>query len=202
MARLEEELRDAEVGLRQLLGLAEAVGLQAGRGRVRLGEGGDADREVAGRADEAHQVERVVELAGRQVRVGGRVAAQREDVADARVGVAAHEVLELGVRVRSAGQVRHRRQRGVTRDLDDELVRALPGRAAGAIGHRHVGGRERLQLAQRRVQRHVVGLRPGREELERDGLPRCEQLVNPGLRTHAAEGYRPGRRRPRAADDS
>ena len=49
---------------------------------MRLRVHGDADREVADAADEAHELDRVLQLARRQLEVGGRIAAQREDVLD------------------------------------------------------------------------------------------------------------------------
>ena len=105
MAGVEEELRDREVGLAQLLGGVATVGLEARRAWVRLGVRGDADREVAVLAHEADEIDRVVELARRQVEVLRRVAAEGQDVLDPGVAVAGDDLGELGSRV-CAAQVR------------------------------------------------------------------------------------------------
>ena len=89
---LEEELRDAEVGARELLGLAPPVGRAIGRRGMTFGVHRDADREIADAAHEIDEIGRVVEIAGREVEVLGRIAAERQDVLDARVAVARHDL--------------------------------------------------------------------------------------------------------------
>ena len=63
VVRLEEELRDPEVGLGELLRRVAPVALERRGARVRLGVHGDADREVADAPGEADQVDGVLELA-------------------------------------------------------------------------------------------------------------------------------------------
>ena len=72
---LEEELRDTEVGARELLGLPAAVGRAIGRRGMPFRVHRDADGEVADPAHEVDEVGRVVEIAGRQVQVLRRIAA-------------------------------------------------------------------------------------------------------------------------------
>ena len=85
---VEEELGDGEVGRGQLLGGVASVALARRRARVRFGMRGDAHREVADLADEPHELDRVLELTGREIEILGRVAPQREDVVDPGVAVA------------------------------------------------------------------------------------------------------------------
>ena len=93
---VEEELRDREVGLAELLGGVATVGLDTLRTWVRLRVRGDADREVAVLANEADEIDRVRELARREVEVLRRVAAQGEDVLDPRVAVARDDLRRAG----------------------------------------------------------------------------------------------------------
>ena len=60
VASVEEELRDREVGLAQLLGGVATVRLDALRAGVRLRVRGDTHREVAVLANEADEIDRVV----------------------------------------------------------------------------------------------------------------------------------------------
>jgi hypothetical protein len=84
---LEEELRHREVGNGQLLRRMATVGLDVGGTRVRLGVRGDSDGEVADATNQTHEIDRVLELPGRQLDAGRRVAAKRQDVVDAGVPV-------------------------------------------------------------------------------------------------------------------
>jgi hypothetical protein len=115
---VEEQLRADVVGAGVDLGL-EVVHLEhaVGRGGVAFGEAGDADAEAARvgmaaalveLADEAHEVGRVLEgvlvavVAGEVAR---RVAAEGEDVADAGLGVAFEDGLDVRLAVADAGEV-------------------------------------------------------------------------------------------------
>ena len=94
------------------------------------------------------------------------IAAQRDDVAHARLPVAARDVEDLAARRADAGQVRRRGQRGLAQDARHDVVRALAGRPVRAVGDRHEAWRERREaldrLPERLLHRRVVG----REELE------------------------------------
>ena len=122
---LEEELRDREVGQRQLLGEVAPVRREVRRPRVSGRVGRDADREVADLARHVDEVDRVLEL-----RVGGRrivrdVAAERHDVLHAGVGVVLQEVAHLGAGVADADDVGHGGHVAVALDLGDEVEGAL-----------------------------------------------------------------------------
>ena len=106
-ARLEEELRDAEVGSGELLGLAPPVRRPIGRRRMSLGVHRDTDGEVARVTHQLDEVVGVREIAGREVQILRRVAAQRKDVADPRVVIPRHDLGQLAAGVRRTGEVRH-----------------------------------------------------------------------------------------------
>ena len=96
---VEEELGDGEVGLGELLGGVAPVGLAARRRpRVRLRDGRRRRPEVADLADEAHELDRVLELAVGEVEVLRRIAAEGEDVVDPGVAVALDDLDQLGAR--------------------------------------------------------------------------------------------------------
>ncbi len=97
-----------------------------------------------------------------------RIAAQRHDVADADIVIAADDIVDLAARRADAGQMRGRRQAGLGQDAGDGGMGALAGRPAGAIGHRHETGRERRQPLDGVPQAalHLLGL--GRKELKGD----------------------------------
>ena len=98
----------------------------------------------------------------------GRIAAQRHDVADADVVIAADDVVDLAARSSDAGQMRGRQQVGLVEDAGDGGMGALPRRSAGAVGDRDEVGRQRRQPLDGLPQAllHLLGL--GREELEGD----------------------------------
>ena len=73
------------------------------------------------------ELDRVLQLPGREVEIGGRVAAEGEDVLDPRVAVALDDRRELGAGVRRAREVRHRGERGLAVDADDGVVGAARG---------------------------------------------------------------------------
>ena len=98
----------------------------------------------------------------------GGIAAQRHDMAHACRLVAARDLVDLRLGRLHAGQVRGRHQRRLAGEPRHGRVRALARRAAGAIGHRHEPGLQRLEPPDRRPQRLLHLLRLGREELEGD----------------------------------
>ena len=118
---------------------------------MRLRVRGDADREVAVLTDQADEIDRVRELARRQVEILRRVAAEGQDVLDPGVAVTGDDLESSVARVRGAREVRHRRHRRVAVDLDDEIVRALAGGCPGAVRDRHVRRLQRLETAERRA---------------------------------------------------
>ncbi|GAB3891639.1 hypothetical protein GCM10027612_37840 [Microbispora bryophytorum subsp. camponoti] len=108
-----------------------------------------------------------------------RVAAYGEDVAHARVGEPADEVAQLADRVVDRGEVGDGGERRLVRQPLDDVHRAVPGRAAGAVGHGDERRPQRFQLADRPPQLALplVGLR--REELERErALARGQQFAD------------------------
>ena len=109
----------------------------------------------------------------------GRVAPQREHVAHAGVGVLPDDLAQLGDGRAHAGEVRDRGHRGLGRDALGDAYRAVAGRAAGAVGHRHERRGQPLELAQRLPQRALALVGLGREELERVRVPALgEQLAD------------------------
>ena len=178
----QHHLGHRELGPGVLLGLQHAATSVVERRRVAvpLGEGRDPDRElVAGRADQRDQLRGVVDAAvgrhPRRARAVGRVAAQRQHVADARLGVAssriAGQLLAWCARRRSGAPSAAWWSRGRSGSVI-AMVRSRV-RAAGAVGDRHEGRAQRLELADRAPQRLLAGLVLGREELEgeRPSLP-------------------------------
>jgi magnesium-transporting ATPase (P-type) len=97
-----------------------------------------------------------------------RIATQRHDVAHAGSAIAADHLVDLGAGRGNASEMRGGRQRGFAQNALDGRVRALAGRAAGAVCHGYEARGERRQPCDRFPQRlvHLLGLR--REELEGD----------------------------------
>ncbi len=151
-----------------------------GRARVPLGERGDADAEVAGGLEQLDELRRVGKAfrmgnPGR-VRIAGRVAAQREHVADADAGVAADDVAQLRDRVVDRGEVGHRVQLGLLGDRAGHLDGTFARGPAGPVGY---GDERRLELLDAangapELPLSLVGLR--REELERERPARLEHV--------------------------
>ena len=157
--------------------------LGIGRPRVLLRERGHPDAEIADRPDQADQIRRVAkalrmgEPVG--VRVTRRVTAQGEHVVHPDRGVRADHLPELGHRVVHRGQVPDRGERGLLGDPARHPDRPVPGRSAGAVGHRDEGRPQRLELPDRQPQLLFLGLRLGRHELERERLaPGREQVAD------------------------
>ena len=137
---------------------------------------------AAVRPDEGDELLGVLEGVPGTVVIGHRprrIAAQGQDVLDARIGIAVEDGRELLARVADARQVRDGRQPGLALDPHDQVVSPLARRAAGAVGHRHERGPERLELGDRleEIVGGPVGL--GREELEAEGRgPGLEDVLD------------------------
>ena len=110
------------------------------------GSVGAALVEAAGEGDELGGVLEGVVLTDVVLDAAGRVAAEREDVADAGGGVLGEDFVDLGLVVADAGKVRDGVELGFVFDADDEVVGQLPGGAAGAVGDGNEGGLESLQM--------------------------------------------------------
>src|SRR6185437_6594458 len=142
------------------------VVLGLARLRMVLGIRRDLDVEPVARllADEAHEVRGVAQLA-RHREAGGKVAAQRDDVADAARAVFPDHLAQALATGGDAGDVR----RGVLAlgdDLERRGERALARGAARAVRDGEERGRELRELLPRRAQLlHAFG-RLRREELE------------------------------------
>ncbi len=137
--------------------------------RVALRVQRDRDAGEPELAGQVQQLERVAQVALGKRRVGGerRVAVQREQVVDALVAVALQQLDELGAVMGGAGEVRQRHERRAD-EAHDEVVGALTGRAAGAVGDRDERGGEGRQRFERLVEGQRGLRRAGRPELERD----------------------------------
>jgi hypothetical protein len=111
--------------------------------------GGDRHFDVGDALDAGDEVGGVAIAAGMRrvalAEAAGRIAAQRHDVAHARLRIGGDHRIDLGARGRDAGQVRRRRQQGLGENALDGGVRAFAGRAAGAISD---GDEIRLQRRQ------------------------------------------------------
>ena len=170
-----------------------------------VGERGHTDTEVTVRADHPDEVGGVLDALGVldpvPHRVTGRVAAHGEDVADADRGEPSDQLPQFGLRVVDGGEVRDRRERRVGGDPLNDVDGLVTGAAARAVGHRHKRRAQGLQLADRppQVPRALVGF--GREELEREGPARGQQLSDGRGPVGAQTSHHPRlqkRRRPRS----
>ena len=116
------------------------IGLDGRAVRMLLRIGRDRDLDVGDALDAGDEIGGIAVAAGmRRVALADaadRIAAQRHDVAHAGVAIAADHGVDLVARRGDAGEMRRRRQRGLGEDALDGRVRALAGRAAGAVGHR------------------------------------------------------------------
>ena len=120
-------------------------------------------------ADETDELFRILKsIAGtvEACHVLGRIATQRKDVFDRRFGIPVEDRADLFEVVTNTGQVRDSRQHRLTLNPHHQVVGALAGRSARAIGHRHKRRLERLKMGDRgeELVRRLIGL--GREELE------------------------------------
>jgi hypothetical protein len=132
---LEEELGDGEVGTLQLGREVAAVRLSIGGLRVDLGVCSDPDGEVARLGDVFEQVGGVRVVARPRGTLARRVAAEGEDVDDARVVVVGEDLGDLAAHVTLAGEVGHRRDRGLLGDPADDVTGAFAGRSARPVCH-------------------------------------------------------------------
>src|SRR4051812_24326654 len=115
-----------------------------GRIRMSLGIKGNADFERRNLLDSGNQFRRGSVASGMWLvrRFHARhVAAQRRDMTDAGVPIAAHDIVELPARRRYAGQMRGRLQAGLLDDALDGGMGAPTRRTTGAIGDRDKGRR-------------------------------------------------------------
>ena len=146
---VEEELGHGEVGAVQLVGQVAPVLVEAGRLGVPLGVRRDADGEVPDLTRQVHQVRGVGEFAG-AVGSDDGVPTQGHQIDHARVAVARQDLAHLGAGVTHAHHVSHRGQVARPLNLFHQLEGALAVLAPAAVGDRHEGGRERLEVAQGR----------------------------------------------------
>ena len=139
---------------------------------------GDPDREVAVLSDEPNQVDRVRQLAWRQVEILRWITAEGEDVLDAGVAIAGDDLDQLVATVRGTCEVRHGRHRRVAVDVDNEFVRAFTRRASGTVGDRHIRRMQRFESTERACEHrfHLVVARW--RELERVRRAAAKALVN------------------------
>ncbi len=186
---LEEELRQREVGDRQLVGEMAAVGGPVGRPRVHLRVGRDAHRERTGGDHVVEQVHRVEVVARLVDATCGWVAAEGEDVLDAEFGVVLEQRRDVVAAVTATGEVRHRRPGGLAEHPLDHVAGAVPVGAAGAVGDRHEVGSQRLDRRDRAPERHVRGRGLRWEELERQRPLGREEIRDPGHCTEATDPY-------------
>ena len=157
--------------------LALSISISASKSaafRMLLRIGGDRDLDIGMTLlDAGHEFGRSLVAIGMRG-VGGadaarRIAAQRHDMADADIVIAADDLIDLAARGTDAGQMRGRGQAGLGQDAGDGGMGALAGRSAGAIGHRDEVGRQRRQPVDGVPQAalHLLGF--GRKELKGNG---------------------------------
>ncbi len=197
---VEEELADQELGAGlDLLAQIGDVGLGGGGLGVDLGVAGGADPEPARRleaADEGRELGRAGEAAGRRGEVllaARRVAAQGEDVLDARVGEAPQGRLEPLDRLADHAQVSHRLDPVLLLDPRRHLDGAVTGGPGGPVGDRDEPRIEPVQVLDAREQRggSLLGLRG--EELEGEaGFGAAEDLGDAHLGIVDGAGWRSG----------
>ena len=122
--------------------------------------------------EQLHQLDRVRKAVGvlypGRIGVAGRVAAQRQDVAHAHVGVAADHVPQLLDGVVDHGEVGHRVEGRLLGDGAGNRDGPLARRATGPVGHRDERRLERLKLADGVPELPLVVLGLGGTELERE----------------------------------
>ena len=97
---VEEELRDGAVRAAIDLGLQRVdIGIERCGFRVLLRIGGDGDLEIADRLDAGDEIAGLLVSAGMRLigraDAAGRIAAQRHDMAHARVPIGAHDVVDF-----------------------------------------------------------------------------------------------------------
>src|SRR5665213_1920784 len=113
-----------------------------------LGIEGYADLEIADPADACDQFRRGLIAVGMGPIGAGHVrhvAAQSDDMADARIPIGTDNVVDLATGMADASEMRGRLEAGFLDDALDGVMRALARAAARAIGDRDEGGGQRLQ---------------------------------------------------------
>jgi NADPH:quinone reductase-like Zn-dependent oxidoreductase len=152
--RAMEELREPEVGLPQLGCLVLPVGLTRRRRWMTFRVQRHPDAREARVTREPHQLNRVSQIPLGQLLGRGqrRIAVKGEQVVHSRAAIALHQVDQIRPAMRRAREMRKRQHRRV-HESHDEIVRALPSRAAGAVGDGDEGRPQARQLVERRLQR-------------------------------------------------
>ena len=97
-----------------------------------------------------------------------RIAAQRDEVANALIPVATRDVEHFAARSADTGEMRRARERRLALNARDETVRALTRRSICAIRHGDEARRERHQALHRLPQRGFHFRVARRKELEGD----------------------------------
>ena len=155
---VEKELGDRTAGAGVELGfqIIEVVPGAARRG-MGFGISGDADLEIGDPLQPGDQIRRIGIAAGmRRIAVRaicrpaadrpvGRIAAQRDDMADAGFPIVAGNVVDLIAGGGDAGQMRGRFEPGFLADPPHRRVGALAGRTAGSVSNRDKARRQRLE---------------------------------------------------------
>ena len=115
---------------------------------MRLGIGADAQLEFAGIGQRLDQLDgrgKALRMRGETFGALRRIAAQRDNLGDARVGIGFRDLKGFGFGRLNASQMRGDIQAVILADGGDRLMRQLAGGAAGAIGDRHKAGFQRRQ---------------------------------------------------------
>jgi hypothetical protein len=135
-----EKLRQPEVGLPQLGRLMLPVGLTRRRRRMTFRVQRHPDARETQLTRQPHQLNRVSQVPRGQLLGRGqrRVAVKGQQVVHPGAAIALQQVDQLRPAMRRAREMRKRQHRRVHKS-HDEIVRALPSRAAGAVGDRDEG---------------------------------------------------------------
>ena len=118
-----------------------------------LGIGRDRDFEIGDGFDAAHEMrrgriaERIWHETGSDA--AGRIAAQRDNVANADIPVIPDDLIDFVLRRRDAGEMRGRLHMRLAGNARDNVMGAFAGRAAGAIGDGDKMWLQRLQTLHR-----------------------------------------------------
>ena len=195
---VEDELRDRARRACRLLALEvlDLARLREVRLGMPLGEGRDADLLEPALAQQRDEIGGMRDLGAARLDAGRQVAAQRDDVRDARLAVAVCELCDLRARAAHAGEVRGRRE-PLPREVEHRLHGALAGRAARAEGHADELRLERPQQLGSLLQARGQLGRLRREELERraDAQAVVVQPLDrrqPALEQGGGDGPHPG----------
>ena len=122
--------------------------------------------------------------------LAGRIAAQGDDMPDARVPIVLDHRVDVGPGGVHAGEVGGGRQGRLIEHAQHRAVRALARRSAGAIGHRHEGGRERFEPPDRLPEALLRFGRARGPEFEGDLQIAMLPAAGPGNGTQGAGGAR------------